>query len=153
MWKLLFVVLGVCAGWPLTSSAETIGRVLVDGHEIGRTSELPWRHDTERLSRIQAGSYHGTIRQEGALGWRILLSDVPKHSGVELHMGNFARNTHGCILVGRDVQTIRDPKTGGNACAVVSSAAAISNIQAAMQKASDNGISSQDLAITVTVKD
>jgi len=125
---------------------STMGRLLVDGKEIARTLELPWRNDEENISRVQADTYRATIRQDGDhLGWRIELLNVPKHTHVELHVGNTADNTNGCILVGTTL--------GTKQCSVDNSKAALTRIQQAMQAASSNGVSSQPIDITVEVRD
>ncbi len=126
---------------------STNGRLLVGGNEIARTLEpaLPG-------NRIPAGSYQGVIRTDGDLGWRVELKDVKGWEAVQIHKGNYPSNTKGCILVGTGITGATDPKTGQETCMVTNSADALAKIQAAMQKASDSGVSSQGLAITITVE-
>jgi hypothetical protein len=135
------------------NDGSTIGRILVDGKEIGRTLELPWNDNHNETSRVPAGSYPATIREDGKLGWRVLLKDTDPRKNVELHVGNFQRQTHGCVLVGTNVTTMLDPKTNTQVCGVSGSATELSLIQSAMQAASDSGVSSKDLDITVVIHD
>lgn len=46
------------------------------------------------------GCYRATIRKDGHLGWRIQLLGVPGHTAIEIHHGNYPRNSQGCFLVG-----------------------------------------------------
>lgn len=144
---------------------ETGGTLYISGKQIARTLELPWRNDEEHLSRIQRGTYVGAIRTDGVLGWRIELFNVPNHHNVELHIGNYPRNSTGCILVGTAMKRAADPGPSSAArsarsagvsaetCMVEDSATALQAIRKAMQEASDNGISSQELNITLEVRD
>lgn len=123
------------------------GRLLIDGKEVARTLEpgLPG-------NRIPVGTFDAFIRADGKLGWRIELVKVPGWENTQIHLGNFPSETKGCILVGLDIQAGVDKNTKKATCAVTSSSGALSAIQSAMQKASDNGVSSDKLAISVTVR-
>lgn len=116
-----------------------------DGPEIARTLELPWRDDKENQSHIQPGTYKAFIRADGDRGWRIELKGVPNHTNVQLHVGNYAKDTKGCVLVGKSLV----PHDG--TCALKDPKPAFADIQAAMAKASDNGVSSQGIEITVII--
>ena len=67
---------------------------------FGSTWELPWRNNLNDISRIPAGVYKARTRTDGDLGWRIELDPVPKRDFVELHLGNYPKNSIGCILLG-----------------------------------------------------
>jgi hypothetical protein len=91
--------------------------------EIGATLELPWRANQKDISAIPAGSYPATIREDGDLGWRIELSQVPGHrENIEMHLGNWPKNSTGCILLGKSFS-----KT--ERCFVENSAQAISTLR------------------------
>src|ERR1022692_2035251 len=67
---------------------------------IGSTLELPWRNNMNKISRIPAGVYKGKTRADGTKGWRIQVDPVPGRDLVEIHIGNFPKDTVGCILLG-----------------------------------------------------
>jgi hypothetical protein len=129
----------------------TVGSLTIGGSEIARTLELPFKDNLENVSRVQAGTYDGFIRTDGTKGWRIELKNVPNRTNVQLHVGNYTKDTEGCVLLGLDVSTANT--STGTTCAVVKSKEAFSALQAAMQNASENGVSSQPLAIKVTLRD
>ncbi len=129
----------------------TVGSLSVGGTEIARTLELPFKDNQNNISRVPAGTYDGFIRADGSKGWRIELKGVPGRTKVQLHVGNYTRETEGCVLLGLDAASAKSPQ--GVTCAVTQSKEAFGALQAAMQRASDNGISSQPLAIKVTLKD
>ena len=78
------------------------------GHEICDTLELPYRANLGEISAIPVGVYAGKIREDGKLGWRVELSNVPgpRHN-IQIHPGNITSQIQGCILVG---ETADGPK-------------------------------------------
>ncbi len=104
---------------------STIGRLIIDGQEVGRTLELPWRNNETSVSRIPPGTYAASMRTDGARGWRVELADVRDRKKVQMHIGNYARETEGCILVGDNVTEDK----GNKACMVTNSAATIDAIR------------------------
>jgi hypothetical protein len=146
----------------------TLGTLSINGVVVARTLELPWRNDQKYISRIQRGTYLGKVRTDHSpghvdLGWRIELLNVPNHEQIELHIGRYPRNTEGCILVGTEVAHAveRNPARGARSagvsgdvmCSLTDPAGAIAKIQAALERASSNGVSSQILNITLEVRD
>ena len=89
---------------------------------LGSTLELPWRNNLNDISRIPAGAYKAKTRTDGDLGWRIQLDPVPKREFVEIHIGNFPKNSIGCILLGTGRST-----TDG--CNVTGSAQALTDLR------------------------
>jgi hypothetical protein len=85
------------------SSAEcTIGKLSIDGVFFCYTLE-----DTVRkikipgVTAIPAGTYEVIINNSGKFGKPMpLLLDVPNFKGIRIHIGNTAKDTEGCILVG-----------------------------------------------------
>lgn len=56
---------------------------------------------SEKPYAIPAGTYPWRKYQSPELGYEdVLIEDVPGFTGVEIHIGNFPRNTKGCTLVG-----------------------------------------------------
>jgi len=82
---------------------STIGRILINDEEIGRTLELPWRNNERKISRIPKGEYKAFIRNDGKRKWRLQLKNVKDRSYIQIHIGNYQRDITGCILVGEDV--------------------------------------------------
>ena len=147
---------GVCLAVPFEiviqrnlscNSGEAGGALYVAGQEVARTLELPWRDNQAQVSRVPAGSYQAKIRADGALRWRVELRDVPNRTHVQLHVGNYPRQTEGCVLVGEDVSS------SNGTCSLKNSAKAMEALKEAMDQASDDGISSQPLEIRVTIRD
>jgi hypothetical protein len=85
----------------------TLG-VLTVGDETFRTIELPWRGNARSESCIPEGVYRMAKRSSGVVrrstdgeynvGWEV--TDVPGRSLIMLHVGNWVKNTDGCLLIG-----------------------------------------------------
>ncbi|MEW8508779.1 MAG: DUF5675 family protein [Candidatus Thiodiazotropha sp.] len=82
---------------------STIGRLLVNGEEIGRTLELPDRNNEPSISRIPKGKYPAKIRSDGSRKWRVELSNVQDREWIQIHVGNYQSEIEGCILVGSTI--------------------------------------------------
>lgn len=87
----------------------TIGTLLVDGVYECDTLEPQWRdyaNGEEKVkgkSAIPAGRYKIHMRSDGRHGFTVpQLNDVPMFSGIQIHPGNTADDTAGCILVGEN---------------------------------------------------
>lgn len=92
------------------NSKCTIGTLTLDGVEICKTLELPYRENKVRISCIPSGEYickryrsprFPSKRQE-QLGIKYVfeLLDVPNRTYILIHVGNYIKDTEGCILVG-----------------------------------------------------
>lgn len=128
---------------------STIGSLSVDGQEVARTLELPWRNNESNISRIPAGSYDAFIRVDGQQGWRIQLKDIDDREFIQIHVGNYSSQIEGCILVGNGVEQ------NGNACMVTNSRATLTQISEKMsQYSAELGSNmSVPLEIKVSVSD
>ncbi len=73
-----------------------------------------------RKTPTPPGTYTAKVRTDGPLGWRIELLHVPGHAHIEMHIGNYPDDSHGCFLPG-------ETKTSN---AVGHSAAALRQIKA-----------------------
>ena len=62
--------------------------------------ELPPDGNAPYVSAIPAGTYPVRVRKDGNLGWRLELARVPNRTNVQIHVGNFPKNTVGCLLPG-----------------------------------------------------
>jgi len=99
----------------------TQGYILVNDEVIAYTLELPDKNNESYISSIPKDTYSANIRTDGDKGWRIELNDVPDRPHIEIHVGNYTRDTEGCILIGKDVNL--------NSCTVSSSKEAMSLLQ------------------------
>ena len=85
------------------SSAEcTMGKLSIDGVFFCHTLEDVVRSvKIKGMTAIPAGIYEVIINNSGRFGRPMpLLLDVPGYAGVRIHVGNSAKDTEGCILVG-----------------------------------------------------
>jgi len=91
------------------------------GDYISDTLELPWRSNNQDISSIPTGSYDASVREDGRLGWRLELID-PSHirANIEIHLGNWPRNSTGCILLGTQ---------SSDACHLVNSQSAVDQLR------------------------
>lgn len=85
--------------------SATLGtlHVGIEQEELCNTLEPPFQNNEEDISSIPAGKYSASLRYDGPRGWRIQLQDVPDRTVIQIHLGNFPRDTKGCVLVGLDV--------------------------------------------------
>lgn len=97
----------------LDDGKATLGALSLDGRFVCMTCE-----DERRLvkvpgeTRIPAGRYHVTLRTEGGFHQRysekfpqmhkgmLWLREVPGFEYILIHVGNYNKDTEGCILVG-----------------------------------------------------
>lgn len=89
----------------LASDNCTMGYLIANGEVICYTLELPWKDNLNFISCIPPGSYNGILRYDKTDGWRIQLENVPNRTAVQIHIGNYTKDTEGCILVGTGAET------------------------------------------------
>ncbi|HTG26048.1 MAG TPA: DUF5675 family protein [Reyranella sp.] len=83
------------------SSAVTFGRLTLPDGLSFHTLEPPWRDNLNNVSCIPAGTY--TLKRRFSVKHRCILFEitaVPDREDVELHIGNFLKDTLGCVLLG-----------------------------------------------------
>ena len=84
----------------------TIGKMYIDGVDTCYTLEDVVRPDGEKIygeTAIPYGRYRVVVTPSARFGRDLpLLLDVPNFTGVRIHPGNTAADTHGCILVGME---------------------------------------------------
>lgn len=71
----------------------TFGKLFVNGQQIGVTLE-------NYSKKIHAGTYPAEFYNSPQFGRVILLKNVVGRTYIEIHAGNYATDTKGCILVG-----------------------------------------------------
>ena len=81
---------------------STMGELWVDGERFCYTLEPETRQDAVKPRAIAEGVYGVEI------GWSArhqrmipIVEGVPGFAGIEIHVGNFPRDTEGCLLVGK----------------------------------------------------
>jgi hypothetical protein len=83
---------------------STIGNLHLNGEWLCDTLELPYRDNQRSISCIPAGQYKVRLRTARESATReylhLLVEDVKDRSHILVHIGNFPKDTKGCILVG-----------------------------------------------------
>lgn len=94
-----------------TDGMATLGALSDGPHYLCLTLELPWRNNAPRISRVPAGRYplrrrsFGGFYERYVTRWQwheamVEIAGVPDRSANLFHLGNFHRDTKGCVLVG-----------------------------------------------------
>jgi len=79
----------------------TTGVLIYDYRAFCVTLENPWLGNKSNVSCIPAGNYFCKRFLSPARGYEVYqLQDVPGRSSIQVHKGNTAEDTSGCILVG-----------------------------------------------------
>lgn len=89
--------------WP--DSKSVTGELLLDGKHECYTLEPPFKKDGSKPRAIPAGNYPLTIRFSQRFQ-RLMphVENVPGFESIEIHWGNFPKDTEGCTLVGTIMQ-------------------------------------------------
>jgi hypothetical protein len=83
------------------NAQRTLGTLSDESGVLAQTLELPWLDNKPGLSCIPAGTYFANLLYSPVHGRKVYwLTGVKGRVDVEIHWGNFARNTKGCILLG-----------------------------------------------------
>ena len=86
------------------SKVSTLGELFLNGERICDTLENPWQDNQRNISCIPEGVYDVRLRLPRESATRdymhLLVKDVPNRDYILLHIGNTAKDTSGCILVG-----------------------------------------------------
>jgi hypothetical protein len=78
----------------------TQGAMLLNGAHFCYTLEPRRDQSQGKPFCIPAGRYRGTLYVSPHFGYKVLLlQGVPGFDDVEIHIGNSAKDTHGCTLV------------------------------------------------------
>ena len=80
----------------------TFGSLVDDERrQVAVTLELPWKDNAHDVSCIPAGTYTATRRFSPKHHGEVFeLQGVPNRGNIEIHAGNVARDSLGCILLG-----------------------------------------------------
>jgi len=84
------------------TSLSTEGELLVDGQPFGFSLEPPRKFDNTKPRAIPPGTYNVTIRFSPKHN-RLLphVENVPGFDDIEIHIGNWPKDTLGCLIVGQ----------------------------------------------------
>jgi hypothetical protein len=86
------------------SKESTIGELFLNGERICDTLENPWQDNQRNISCIPEGVYPVRLRLARESATRdyihLLVKDVKDRDYILFHIGNTAKDTSGCILVG-----------------------------------------------------
>jgi hypothetical protein len=78
----------------------TLGTLIAKG-QVYFTLEPPWMDNAINISCIPTGLYTCTFREKTEHHENIyVVLDVPDRTDIEMHIGNFPKDTKGCILIG-----------------------------------------------------
>ena len=77
----------------------TLGKLSFDDFDC-YTLERPWRDNEVNVSAIPDGTYTAKRRHSEKYGHHWILEDVPGRSLILIHIGNYPKDSKGCILVG-----------------------------------------------------
>lgn len=104
-----------------------VNRLLQDGNTISAV-EINGRlkyYGMEPLACIAEGTYPVTWYNSPDHGFYVpLVENVPGHRGIEIHVGNFVKDTKDCLLLAENIATLQD---------IANSAAAINEFYAAFE--------------------
>lgn len=76
------------------------------------TYELPWRGNKKNISCIPPGKYfaeravYGVSKIKKKQYESFIILDVPRRSGIFLHVGNSIQDSRGCILLGESFDPV-----------------------------------------------
>ena len=83
---------------------SVLGKLYLNGEFYGHTLELTWKDNQKSVSCIPKGVYEARKRggdESGKYKYQhIEILDVPDRSLILIHVGNFPKNTKGCVLLG-----------------------------------------------------
>tara|TARA_R110000796_G_scaffold30707_1_gene81817 strand:+ start:859 stop:1293 length:435 start_codon:yes stop_codon:yes gene_type:complete len=86
------------------TEVSTIGNLYLDGEWLCDTLELPYIDNQRSISCIPVGQYKVRLRTARESATRdylhLLVEDVPNRDYILFHIGNSAKDTRGCVLVG-----------------------------------------------------
>ena len=90
---------------------STLGKLFLNGEMFCQTLELPYLDNQRSISCIPEGEYKVRLRTAKESSSRdylhLLVQDVEGRSYILVHIGNFPKDTKGCILVGQSRQQDR----------------------------------------------
>lgn len=98
-----------------TGGLMQLGILKVNGEISFTTAELPWNRNVHNESCIPIGEYR--LRKGHSVKWDKevwFVGPVFERDAIEIHPGNFRRDTRGCILIGNSFIKMEEGRTIGN---------------------------------------
>lgn len=77
--------------------------ILTDKDKViftSNTLELPWKNNEFQISCIPTGTYKCTPRTSEKFKKHYYVDNVQDRDTILIHVGNYTKDTHGCILLG-----------------------------------------------------
>lgn len=87
----------------IRTDESTIGKLYIDGVFECYILELPWKDNQNSISCIPTGFYHWKKRNEPYSKYpyeHIHITNVVNRSFILVHIGNYPKDTLGCLLPG-----------------------------------------------------
>ena len=85
------------------SDKAVLGKLYLNSEFYGHTLELAWKENQKRISCIPKGVYEVTKRHTEKSKYKyehLHILDVPDRELILMHIGNYPKNSKGCILLG-----------------------------------------------------
>ena len=82
---------------------SVIGKLYLNSEFYGHTLELAWKDNQKRVSCIPKGVYEVKKRHTQKSKYKyehLHILDVPNRGYILMHIGNYPKNSKGCILLG-----------------------------------------------------
>lgn len=89
---------------------EILGTLYLEGQEVCKTLELPYKDNANNISCIPAGSYTLSPYPSKKFGEVYIVENVPGRTGILIHKGNTTDDIRGCILVGLEYGRLDDKR-------------------------------------------
>jgi hypothetical protein len=67
------------------------------------TLELPYKDNKKQISCIPKGTYRSSVGVSNTKGQVVYVKGVTNRTGILIHIGNYSKDTLGCILVGKKI--------------------------------------------------
>ena len=83
-----------------TGDHGTFGVLMEEGMPFALTLEPEWKDNQKNISCIPAGEYYCHDINSTRFGYTFEIQQVPDRTHILFHVGNFTKDTKGCILIG-----------------------------------------------------
>lgn len=77
-----------------------LGVLFIENKLMFTTLEPPWLNNEKKRSCIPNDTYRCVINDSPKFGITYEVRGVPDRSGILFHIGNYSKDTEGCILLG-----------------------------------------------------
>jgi len=85
----------------------TFGVLLEENIPFALTVERPWLNNQKGISCIPGGSYSCRRVDSPKFGNTFEVVDVPGRSEILFHKGNLSDDSHGCIIIGEQFESLK----------------------------------------------